>query len=187
MADKTWTRDKINSLLECNDRAVERAMIRLFELQTADEQSSANTNHQNGRGFASCDARAGTRFARWLQGMDDSNRVRYPKKSLTHPRVGRIFGRYCKDGETVIGRARRIAIKHSQQLADHANANPAPAKAQPAPVEPEMISEAEVKPPDVVRQPPAGSFAATACMMTQDDDSVFDWDTWKDEMKENDR
>ena len=86
MADKTWTRTEINSLLLTSDRAVERAILRLFELQTEDEQSAANTNHQNGRGFASCDARAGTRFARWLQGMDDSNRVRYAKKSLSHPR-----------------------------------------------------------------------------------------------------
>ena len=81
---KTWKREEINALLEKSDRAVERAMIVLFERQTADEQQQADTNHQNNRGFASCDARAGTRFARFLQGMDDSNRVRFPKKSLNH-------------------------------------------------------------------------------------------------------
>jgi hypothetical protein len=35
-------------------------------------------------------------------------------------------------------------------------------------------------------EPPAGSWAAVARMMAQGDDSGFDWDQWKDEMKERD-
>lgn len=35
-------------------------------------------------------------------------------------------------------------------------------------------------------EPPPGSWAAVARMMAQDDDSGFDWDAWKDEMKERD-
>jgi hypothetical protein len=35
-------------------------------------------------------------------------------------------------------------------------------------------------------EPPAGSWAAVARIMAQDDDSGFDWDAWKDEMKERD-
>jgi hypothetical protein len=116
-----YTRNDIDALLTRSDAAVERAIIVLFARQTSDEQSRASTNHQNNRGFASCDARAGTRFARFLQGMDDRNRVRYPKKALGHPIASRIFGRYCKDGESVIGRARRIALKHSRQLVEEAN------------------------------------------------------------------
>lgn len=34
------------------------------------------------------------------------------------------------------------------------------------------------------RSPPAGSWAATARFMAEGDDSGFDWDAWKDEMKE---
>jgi hypothetical protein len=34
--------------------------------------------------------------------------------------------------------------------------------------------------------PPPGSWAATARMMAEGDDSGFDWDAWKDEMKERD-
>jgi len=34
--------------------------------------------------------------------------------------------------------------------------------------------------------PPPGSWAATARIMAQGDDSGFDWDRWKDEMKEKD-
>ena len=172
----TYSREQINQILMTNDSAVERAIVRLFELQTADEQSSANTNHQNGRGFGSSDARPGTRFARWLLGMDDNNRVRYAKKSLSHPLANKIFSRYCKDGEAVISRARRIALKHSQQLVIIANGNAQPPKA----VVPEVVYNPEVR-----VEPQPGSWAATARMMAQSDTSGFDWDSWKDQMKDN--
>lgn len=35
-------------------------------------------------------------------------------------------------------------------------------------------------------EPPPGSWAAVARMMAANDDSGFDWDAWKDEMKERD-
>jgi len=34
--------------------------------------------------------------------------------------------------------------------------------------------------------PPPGSWAETAWLMAQEDDDGFDWDLWKDEMKERD-
>lgn len=118
---KSWTRDEINVLLRSNDLAVERAIVRLFELQTQDEQSTAATHLDNKCGFSACDAKAGTRFARWLLGMDDNNVKRFEPKSLSHPLAARIFYRYCKDGETPMERARRIALRHSQQITDLAN------------------------------------------------------------------
>ena len=121
MTDKIWTRDEINEILRTNDKAVEKAIIRLFERQNLDEQRFATTNEHNSRGFASCDARAGTRFARWLQGMDDKNRKKFPPKSLNHPRAFRVFRNYTRPGEGVMDRARRIALKHSRQLVEIAN------------------------------------------------------------------
>ena len=118
---KTYTRNDIDNILRSNDRAVERAMVVLFNRQTQDEQQSADTNHHNGRGFCSCDARAGTRFARFIQGMDDKNQVRFPRKGLAHPVAKKIFSRYCPGSENPIDRARRIALKHSTQLAEEAN------------------------------------------------------------------
>jgi hypothetical protein len=50
------TKDTINCLLLRNDRAVYRALIVLFERQTADEQRSENTLHDNGIGFTGADA-----------------------------------------------------------------------------------------------------------------------------------
>jgi hypothetical protein len=116
-----YTRDQINKILMTNDAAVERAIIVLFNRQTADEQSTAHTKNQNSIGFSACDAKAGTRFARFLLGMNDRNQVRYRKKNLSHPTSERIFSQYCRQGESPIDRARRIAIKHSRQLVNEAN------------------------------------------------------------------
>ena len=232
-----FTREEINHMLEESDNAVERAIIRLFTMQNEDEQRYATTNAQNGRGFGAADAKAGTRFARWLQGMDNKNVKCYQPKSLSNYKAERIFGRYCKDGESVLDRARRIALKHSQQLVDYANAEcdridaetdkriaaleekvrvdklnaklqrekkygkplqsdvwyqNEPRKTGPMPLlisgltqaEKDKMNEApETKTP---KGPPPGSWAATARMMAQGDDSGFDWDRWKDEMKERD-
>ena len=41
---------------------------------------------------------------------------------------------------------------------------------------------AEVK--SLHREPPAGSWASVARMMAAGDESGFDWDAWKEEMKE---
>ena len=184
----TYTRDQIDAMLRTNDAAVERAIIRLFTMQNEDEQQWATTNAQNDRGFGAADARAGTRFARWLQGMDNKNVVRYAKKSLGHPRAQSIFGRYCQDGGTVMDRARKIALKHSQQLVDYANAAVEREQARHAELENKPSKVAPLKPmqSDVWYQnePPAGTWAATARMMAKGDNSGFDWDAWKDQMKE---
>lgn len=118
---KIWTREDIDAMLMTNDDAVMRAIVRLFEMQTADEQSSADTKRKNNRGFSAADAKAGTRMARWLLGLNDSNERRYVQKSLNHPMCYRVLGRYTKKGETVMNRARRIALKHSAQLVKIAN------------------------------------------------------------------
>lgn len=60
------SREFILDLLSRNDRAVERAIVVLFENQTADEQLSANTRHENGRGFRKNHARKGTYYAKWV-------------------------------------------------------------------------------------------------------------------------
>ena len=119
----SWTREQIDNILKSNDLAVEKAIIRLFEAQTETEQKTAGTHNKNDRGFCAADARAGTRFARMLLGMNDRNQVCYVKKSLSHPTAIRIFSRYCNEGEQPIDRARRIALKHSKQLVEISNGN----------------------------------------------------------------
>lgn len=62
-----WTKEKIVTLLETNDKAVGRALLRLAELQTADEIVSEDTKHKNGRGFRPCHAKMGTSMAKFYE------------------------------------------------------------------------------------------------------------------------
>ena len=201
----SYTRDQIDNILRTNDRAVERAILRLFELQTADEQKIGGTNADNGRGFRSSDARAGTRFARWLLGMNDRNVVKYAKKLLTNPKADVIFINYCRKGERVIDRARRIALTHSRQLVAIANEKAqsqstredvqraelcARAKNHLAAIEASRVEDT-VRAPSLAEQgitdgPQPGTWAWTARAMAEGDTSGFDWDAWKDEMKDRD-
>jgi len=96
MEPKTWTRTEIEALINSNDRAVERAMVAIWERQTADEQETQNTRHHNGRGFAAWSARSGTYFAEWVR----SGR--------------RLTGKH-------LVKARKIALHHAGQLTDFAN------------------------------------------------------------------
>jgi hypothetical protein len=96
MEPKTWTRTEIEALINSNDRAVERAMVAIWERQTADEQATQDTRHHNGRGFAAWSARSGTYFAEWVR----SGR--------------RLTGKH-------LVKARKIALHHAGQLTDFAN------------------------------------------------------------------
>lgn len=66
--DATWTRDKIASLLASNDRAVERAIVAIYDRQTRDEKATSHTKHSNTIGFRACDASRGSYYARWILG-----------------------------------------------------------------------------------------------------------------------
>ena len=119
---RIWSRAEIDELLNSNDIAVMRGIVRLFELQTADEVSTARTKHENSVGFSAADAKAGTRMARWLLGLNDRNVKLYPPKDLRHPLCQKVLGRYAHGG-TVMQRARKIALKHSRQLVNIANSS----------------------------------------------------------------
>ena len=121
MNNKTWTRDEIDSLLQTNDIAVMRAIVRLFEMQTEDEKVSADAKNLNARGFNAADAKAGTRMARWLLGMNDRNERLYPPKDLRMPLCNVVLRAYRQNGGSVMDRARKIALKHSAQLVKIAN------------------------------------------------------------------
>lgn len=60
-----WTKDKIVALLETNDKAVARALVRLSELQTFDEVQHEDTKYRNGKGFRPAHARMGTSMAKF--------------------------------------------------------------------------------------------------------------------------
>jgi hypothetical protein len=64
--ESKWTKEAILALLNEDSKrgriAVERALIALYERQTADEQSAETTKYQNGVGFMGAHAHTGT----WL-------------------------------------------------------------------------------------------------------------------------
>ena len=93
---KTWTRDEIDEILKTNPRAVERAMVRLFELQTSTEKQSSTTREHNGAGFSSYAASRGSYYARWV--MSGRN----------------LSGKHLES-------ATKIALRHSRQLVNIAN------------------------------------------------------------------
>lgn len=60
------TKESIRELLLSNDRIVERAIVVIYNRQTATEQRAGMTNEHNGRGFSSSDAHNGTYMAKWI-------------------------------------------------------------------------------------------------------------------------
>ena len=63
---KIISRATITASLISNDRAVEKAMVILYNGQTEDERSVSATKHTNGCGFNSCHAHLGTYYAKWV-------------------------------------------------------------------------------------------------------------------------
>ncbi len=96
MAQKQWTRGEIENMVRTNDRAVERAMMALLDRQTQDEQKTGSVNHHNRMGFAACNSKSGTYFAKWVQSGRQLN------------------GKHLE-------KARKIALYHAGQLTDIAN------------------------------------------------------------------
>jgi hypothetical protein len=63
---KMATVEEIRALLLRNPKAVDRAIVVLFERQTPSEQDAAQTSESNGRGFNAFDAERGTYWAKWI-------------------------------------------------------------------------------------------------------------------------
>ncbi len=84
--------EEIKALLMSSDKAVEQAILRIYDRQWPDEKATSETKHDNGIGFQQCDAKAGSFYARLIR----SGHKLYPERML---------------------RARRMAVKYRRQLA----------------------------------------------------------------------
>ncbi len=111
-----WNKDTILALLNESDKAVCRAVLAIYDRQTADEQATAATADSNGIGFNGADAGFGSSLAK-----------QYAERGTLSPRQ--------------IACARKMMRKYAGQLAEIANAK-AKATAAPAPA-PETDAEAE--------------------------------------------
>lgn len=100
------TKEQVQDLLQNNDRAVIRGVVAIYERQTADEQSSRTTKHQNGVGFNGRDAGFFSGLAKQiLEWQVASPERRYPRP--LSPRQ--------------LASARRGIFKYAGQLARIAN------------------------------------------------------------------
>lgn len=93
-----WNRARIRQILKMNDKAVERAMVALYDRQTRDEKATSDTKHNNNVGFSGAHAKKGSYYARWVLS-------------------GRKLDGYHLE------KARGIALRYTRQLAEIANAN----------------------------------------------------------------
>lgn len=57
---------QIQSLIDTDDRAVARAVVRIYQRQTEDEQRASETKHHNTIGFNASDAKFLTGVARYV-------------------------------------------------------------------------------------------------------------------------
>ena len=64
---KAQLTDFLRKMLTTNPKWASAALVRIYDNQTADEQNSESTNHENGIGFTGGDARLLTRFAEWYK------------------------------------------------------------------------------------------------------------------------
>jgi hypothetical protein len=74
-----WNKEKILNLLAVNDKAVGRAILRVYANQTQDEQNLQHVIYKNGKGFRPQHARMGTSMAEFLlkKGFLSSKQVAY--------------------------------------------------------------------------------------------------------------
>lgn len=61
-----YTLETVKENLSKNPKWVERAIVKLFEFQTADEQKSEIAMYHNNKGFNSSDAKRLSYYAKWI-------------------------------------------------------------------------------------------------------------------------
>lgn len=62
-----WNKDRIVELLQRNDIAVGRALLRLYQNQTFDERVEKDAKYRNNKGFRPCHARMGVEMAEFFK------------------------------------------------------------------------------------------------------------------------
>lgn len=95
-----WTIERIKELLLTNPIMLERSIVKIWENQTNDEQSSLTTHHNNGIGFNGTDAHILSSFAEWImksyrpegQRLSDKQRALAMKKM---PKYSRQLLMFC--------------------------------------------------------------------------------------------
>jgi len=198
---KIWTRKEVDQLLSNSDTAVERAMVRLFEADAFHERDAEAGTHfaqwvsgMNGRNKVvyppkSLDHNRSLRRFRklCLRGELPIDRAR---------RIALLHSQFLTD----------VANRHDDQEPEYVQV-PLPfndldeqASAESSNLDDisriadefdrSLDDDTDTMEEDLdsidVSEPEQWTWADTARLMAKGDDSGFDWDAWKDEMKERD-
>lgn len=59
----TWNKENIQNLIRTNDRALIKALLKIYENQTEEEKNAEETLYHNGVGFTGVDAKILSSFA----------------------------------------------------------------------------------------------------------------------------
>jgi len=81
---KVWTAEEIKVLLTESDKAVARAILAIYKLQTADEQAIKETTEHNGVGYNGVDANFMSSLAQFYQskGFLTDGQLKYGRKAI---------------------------------------------------------------------------------------------------------
>jgi hypothetical protein len=99
MQTQILTVEQIREVLIKDQALLEQAVVAIYEKQTADEQNSGETKHDNGIGFAGCDSRSGSYMAKYI---------------LTQISYGRPWGQILSG--KFLEKAMKFMPKYSKQL-----------------------------------------------------------------------
>ena len=81
---RIWTEVEIKELVQSNDTVLYRALLKLYECQTLDEQRSSQTKVVNGKGFNSVDAKFLSSVA---EGLKRYGRLTDKQKAVTRKKL----------------------------------------------------------------------------------------------------
>ena len=84
-----WDKTAIKNLLATNDKAVNRALLHLYERQTAYEQKVGETRDDNGVGFSAVDAPTLMKYARYMRSYNQKEQEK-AKKGCTKEQYAEI-------------------------------------------------------------------------------------------------
>jgi len=89
MTNTELTKSYIKKMVTTNRSWAERAVVAIYDRQTADEQQDGETRHNNKVGFSGPDAFILSEFARWL---NSGKHLSQKQLALAQKRIGKYAG-----------------------------------------------------------------------------------------------
>jgi hypothetical protein len=90
---KPWTESEILELLDCQDKAVWRAVHCLYQFQTAEEKTAEQTKDHNNKGFNAVDAPFLTSLAKFYE---NHKRLTQRQTDAARKKVKKYVGQLLK-------------------------------------------------------------------------------------------